>query len=73
MRTSARSNSSSSVLASGSITAAIGALTLFSKPISQDAVVVKVTAISTPGSLGAFLRIAHMMAIAVAPMASVGQ
>jgi len=73
MRASVRVNSVSRPRASGFMMVSTPATVLRSKPIPQLTTVVNATAISTPGSLGIFLRIRSMMAIAATPIASVGR
>ncbi len=73
MREAMRACSASSVRASASTTFSIRPAALRSKPIDQLTTVVMATAMSTPGIFGAQRRKAHMMAMAAAPMASVGR
>ena len=62
-----------SVFSSASAICSIVPLSFFSNPSPHDSSVVTTTAISTPGSLGAFFLTSSMMAMASRPSASVGQ
>jgi len=73
MRSSAWAYSSSLTRASASATSSMREVAFCSKPICQLARVARATAMSTPGSFGAYLRVAAMIAMATTPMTKVGR